>query len=202
MSSSGDPKRFMFGGHVEATDGRCGHLARVIVDPVAQSLTHLVVQPGHHEERARLVPVGIVVNLEGDLISLNCTKKQFEQLDSAEDTAFLADARSPGYGLIGTPLHHHNDPMLSDRVPVGEVEIRRGDPLHARDGWVGEVEELVIDPVDRRITHVILQEGHVWGRKHIAVPLGGANRVGDEIRVDLTKDEIEAMPPPNSQSRG
>jgi hypothetical protein len=35
----------------------------------------------------------------------------------------------------------------------------------------------------------------VWGRKQVVIPIGAVNRMGDEIRVDLTKDEIEALPP-------
>ena len=202
MSSSGDGERFTIGGHVEATDGRCGHLTRVIVDPVAEALTHLVVAPGRHEELARLVPVDLVVSVEDDLIRLDCTKKQFEQLDPAEDVRFLgADAPPAAIGGLGMPLGHHPKPMFSDRVPAGEVEIHRGDSVHARDGWIGAVQGLVIDPVDHHVTHVILQEGHVWGRRQVAIPIGAANRVGEEIRVDLTKDEIEALPPVRHSSR-
>jgi hypothetical protein len=198
MSPSGDRERFTIGGHVEATDGRCGQVVRVIVDPVAEALTHLVVAPRHHEDLARLVPVDLVVSVEDDVIRLNCTKNEFEQLDSAEDVTF-PDAPTPGG--IGMPLGHHPKPMFSDRVPAGAVEIHHGDAVHARDGWIGAVQGLVIDPVDHHVTHVILQEGHVWGRKQIAIPIGAANRVGDEIHVDLTKDEIEALPPAENSSR-
>jgi len=211
MSSSDERETFTIGAHVDATDGRCGHLTRVIFDPVAESLTHRVVEPEHNEELARLVPVDLVVRVEDDLIRLDCTKKQFERLDVAEDVQFLpADATATGYGSnasawpyygLGTPLGHHPQPMFIDRVPLGEVEIRRGDPVHARDGWIGAVQGLVIDPLDHHVTHVILQEGHLWGRKHVAIPIGAANRVGDEIRVDLTKDEIEALPPVSLSSR-
>jgi hypothetical protein len=54
----------------------------VILEPVAESLTHLVVEPGRHKEHARLVPVDLVVSVEDDLIRLDCTKKDFEQLDA------------------------------------------------------------------------------------------------------------------------
>ena len=194
MSSSDDRERFTIGGNVEATDGRCGQLIRVIVDPVAEALTHLVVAPRHDEDLARLVPVDLVVGVEHDAIRLSCTKERFEQLDSAEDISFLG-ADDPGVGGIGMPLGHHPKPMFSDRVPAGEVEIQRGDAVHAKDGLIGAVQGLVIDPVDHHVTHVILQEGHLWGRKQVAIPIGAANRVGTEIRVDLTKDEIEALPP-------
>jgi uncharacterized protein YrrD len=204
MSSSGKVETFKIGAHVDATDGRCGDLLRVIFDPVADTLTHLVVQPGRHQELARLVPVDLVMSAEDDLIRLNCTKARFEQLDEAEEMQFLqmdpgateygpnASAR-PYYGL-GLPLGHHSSPMFSDRVPLGEVEIRRGDPVHAKDGPIGAVQGLVIDPADHHVTHVILQEGHFWGRKQVAIPIGAADRGDDAIKVDLTKEEIEALP--------
>ncbi len=204
MSSSIKGDTFKIGAHVEATDGRCGHLTRVIVDPVAESLTHLVVEPGHNEARTRLVPLELVAGADGDKIRLNCTKQQFQQLDEADDIQFLdADPDAFGYGDqvsawpyygIGTPLGHHPQPIFVDRVPLGEVEIRRGDAVHAKDGLIGVIEGLVIDPADHHVTHVILQEGHLWGRKQVAIPIGAANRVADEVRVDLTKDEIEALP--------
>ncbi|HUA04158.1 MAG TPA: PRC-barrel domain-containing protein [Solirubrobacteraceae bacterium] len=205
MSSDITGDTFKIGAHVEATDGHCGHLTTVIVDPVADSLTHLIVEPGHKEADARLVPVDLVARVEDDRIWLNCTKQQFEQLDEAEDIQFLpADETAVGYGPgtsawpyygIGTPLGHHPQPMFVDRVPLGEVEIRRGDAVHAKDGLVGSIDGLVIDPADHHVTHVILQEGHFWGRKQVAIPIGAANRIGDEVHVDLTKDEIEALPP-------
>jgi uncharacterized protein YrrD len=198
MSSSGRPETFTIGAHVEGTDGRCGSLVRLIVDPTTESLTHLAVQPGSHEELTRLVPIALVTSVEDDVIRLSCTTKRFEQLDSATDIELLSSAdllaTQSGVGA-GLPLGHHSKPRFSDVVPTGQVEIRHGDAVHAKDGWIGAVEGLVIDPAGEQVTHVILQEGHFWGRKHVAIPIGAANRVDDVIRVELTKEEIEALPP-------
>jgi hypothetical protein len=212
MSSSIAGDTFKIGAHVEATDGRCGHLTRVIVDPVANSLTHLVVEPGHHEAGARLVPLELVAHVEADQIRLNCTKQQFEQLDAADDIQFLpVDPDAFGYGDhasawpyygIGTPLGHNPQAMFVDRVPLGEVEIQRGDAVHAKDGLIGAIDGLVIDPADHHVTHVLLQEGHLWGRKQVAIPIDAANRVDDEVRVALTKEEIEALPPVSLRAHG
>ena len=203
MSSSGEGETFTIGGHVDATDGRCGSLVRVIVDPTTESLTHLAVQPGHHAERTRLVPADLVAGVEDGVVRLSCTIKQFEKLDAAEDIELLSAAElistQQGIGLA-LPTGHHSKPRLSDVVPTGEVAVRRGDAVHAKDGWIGAVDGLVIDPASDQVTHVILQEGHVWGRKHVAIPIGAANRVDDEIRVDLTKEEIEALPPVSHRS--
>jgi sporulation protein YlmC with PRC-barrel domain len=187
----------------------------VIIDPLAQSLTHLVVTPSRRRELARLVPVELVDAVESDMIGLRCSNQEFDQLDVAEDVQFLrADSDPFGYGghsvmwpFYGLETGHSPGsgghlPMYSDRIPVGEVEIRRGDPVHAKDGWIGAVQGLVIDPGDHHVTHLLLQEGHLWGRKQVAIPIGSAARVGNEIRVDLTKDQVGELRAVRLSSRG
>ena len=53
----------------------------------------------------------------------------------------------------------------------------------------------MIDPKDHHVTHVLLQEGHLWGRKQVAIPIGAASRVGEEIRLELTKQQVQELPP-------
>lgn len=204
----GQSEEFTLGARVEATDGHVGAVARVIVDPVKQALTHVVVESPHHAGLGKLVPVSLVEAGHGDDIRLGCTKEQFRHLDDARDVQFLpASANMFGYGPhasifpywagIGGPLGGHGPraDAFPDRVPLGEVEIHRGDAVHAKDGWVGAVHGLVLDPADHHVTHVLLGEGHIWGPKRIAIPIGTTARVGEEIRVDLTKQEIEQLPP-------
>jgi len=201
LSSSEKAETFEIGAHVDGTDGRCGKLIRLIFDPAADVLTHLVVQPANDDELPRMVPIDLVVGADADVIRLSCNKQRFEQLDDAEDLDFLpgprgwdAGAGARPYYSMGLPLGHHPPPMSTDRVPLGEVEIRHGDAVHAKDGPIGKVEGLVVDPADHHVTHVLLQEGHLWGRKQVAIPIGAANREEDALKVDLTKDEIEALP--------
>lgn len=188
-----------------AEDGICGELVRVVVDPVAQTLTHLVVAPRHHPGLGRLVPVALVASAEGDQIRLRCNLKRFHELDDAEDIQFLpASTDALGYGShalawpfygLGMPLSgSHHDGILADRVPIGDVQVHRGDQVHATDGWIGSVQGLVVDPKDHHVTHVLLREGHPWGRRQVAIPIGAASRIGEEIRVGLTKQQVEELP--------
>ena len=55
-----DTAAYEIGAHVSCSDGACGKLNRVVLDPVARILTHLVVQPRAAIERARLVPIELV----------------------------------------------------------------------------------------------------------------------------------------------
>jgi hypothetical protein len=199
------------GARVLATDGHCGALLRVIIDPVAQALTHLVVAPAHHSEAGRLVSVDLIEAVQDEQIRLCCSLAEFQALDDAEDVRFLAGHPDVlGYGdhalmwpyyTIQAPAGSHHDAMFVDRVPLGEVEVHRGDAVHATDGLIGSVQGLVIDPADHHVTHVLLQEGHLWGRKQVAIPIGATSRVDEEIRVGLTKEQVEDLPSIALESR-
>ena len=71
----------------------------------------------------------------------------------------------------------------------------RGDPVHALDGEIGQVEGFVVNRADNTVTHVLLREGHPWGRKQVAIPVGAIASVADGIRLNITKRQVEDLPP-------
>jgi sporulation protein YlmC with PRC-barrel domain len=203
---------FMIGAGVSCADGACGEVTRVVINPVTRKLTHLVVEPAGRRGLGRLVPLGLV-DATGGEIQLRCTIAEFEMLDPAEETQFVPGTK--GYAAYG-PEQVLSWPWLSlggtaavdgdsvagvsetvtyDTVPLGEVAVRRGDRVHATDGEIGHVEGLVIDPRSHHVTHVLLQEGHLWGRKEVAIPISAVTRADDVIRLNLTKDEVRGLPP-------
>jgi hypothetical protein len=73
--------------------------------------------------------------------------------------------------------------------------VRRGQHVQATDGGIGRVHGLVIDRATHHVTHVLLQEGHLWGRKDVAIPIGAVAGIEDgEIQLTLTKQEVEDLP--------
>jgi hypothetical protein len=54
---------------------------------------------------------------------------------------------------------------------------------------------LVVDPSDRHVTHVLLDEGHLWGEKRVAIPISAVAGVSDGVRLNLTRDEVRDLPP-------
>jgi len=203
---------FMIGASASCTDGACGTVSRVVVDPVGRAVTHLVVEPSHRQGLGRLVPLDIVDATSGT-IRLRCTLEEFERLDCAEETRFVPGTIGsedydpeqviawPYYGLGGPAVT--GDPFVGvpmtvtyDTVPLDEVEVRRGEHVHAADGKIGRVQGLVIDPRSRHVTHVLLQEGHLWGRKQVAIPIGVVTGLDDEgIQLSITKQQVQDLPP-------
>jgi hypothetical protein len=46
-----------------------------------------------------------------------------------------------------------------------------------------------------RVTHVLLQEGHLWGRRDVAIPASVVTKVENGIWLNLTKEQVEDLPP-------
>jgi sporulation protein YlmC with PRC-barrel domain len=199
---------FTIGAAAACSDGPLGEVSRVVVDPVAREVTHLVIEPEHRSGLARLVPLSLVAAGEGD-VRLRCTRDEFEALPPAEETDFLPGGSGyqsyaqheayywPYFGLEGgaDPLVANASAIVTrDTLPPGEVGVRRGERVHATDGEIGKVEGLVVDPAHGHVTHVLLQEGHLWGRKEVAIPIDAVTRLEGGIAVSLSKGDIEALP--------
>ena len=74
-----------------------------------------------------------------------------------------------------------------DTLPFGEVAVRGGEHVHATDGDIGQIQGLVMDPGSRQVTHVLLQGGHVFGRKAVAIPIGAVTGVNEnDIQLKIT----------------
>jgi len=200
------------GADVSCTDGVCGEVSRVVVDPVARAVTHLVVEPAHWRGSGRLVPLDLVDASTGE-IRLRCTLAEFEKLDPAEETQFLPGTPGyPGYNpeqVLCMPYYgmgmggaYVPQTVTYDAVPLDEVEVRRGEHVHATDGRIGKVQGLVIHPDSRHVTHVLLQEGHLWGRKEVAIPISAVTGVDDGIRLNITKQQVQDLPPVDTHHPG
>jgi len=85
--------------------------------------------------------------------------------------------------------------VLEDVIPVGEKEVGPGEPVHALDGEIGRVQGFLVNPGDDRVTHVLLLEGHLWGRKKVAIPISAVTGIDAGIRLNLTKQQIGELPP-------
>jgi sporulation protein YlmC with PRC-barrel domain len=192
---------FRIGADATCTDGACGQVSRIIINPVAREVTHLVVDPKHRQSPTRLVPVDLADATTGQ-VRLRCTLAEFQTLRRAQDTESVPDLDPTG--------HHHSTPnrfqlptilpqapqeVTVDFVPEGEVDIRRQLTVRATDGDMGQVQGLVVQPSGHQVTHVLLQEGHMWGRTEMAIPISAVTKFGTLlIHLSLTKHQVKDLP--------
>jgi len=183
---------FAMGAEASCADGPGGKVTRVIIDPATKTVTHLVIEPKHRLGAGRLVPIDLV-DATTDGIRLRCTVEEFGRLEAAEETELLDGIIGGMYGPMGGPSPAQV--IVQDIVPLGEADIERGEPVHALDGAIGRVEGLRVDPGDHRVTHVLLQEGHLWGRRDVVIPASAVTKVENGIWLNLTKKQVEDLPP-------
>ncbi len=200
------------------SDGYRGEVRAAVIDPVAATVTHLVVEPEGRSGLARLVPLKLAV-AEADTddndvraapgkLRLRCTEAEFMNLDAAEET--LAEFAlgqpvpvqliPPGWRGTGEPVAEGGDILripereTVDVTPPGEVAEHGGDHVHATDGDIGQLRGFRIDPASGRVTHVLLGEGHLWGRKEVAIPFDKLAVFDQGIKLSLTKKQVLDLP--------
>jgi sporulation protein YlmC with PRC-barrel domain len=208
---------FTIGASASCSDGYCGELSRVLTDPATRKITHLVIKPKHRRQSDRLVPLKLV-DMTADDIRLRCTLAEFDELQPAEEIDLAeGDDYGGGYGAaesvqgygnvgsmgvggsssgmgIGASLGHHVRTVTQHVVPMGEAELCPGEHVHAVDGEIGEVLGFIVDPDDQQVTHVLLKEGHLWGRKEVAIPISAVTAIDEGIRLNITKQQVEDLP--------
>jgi len=224
----GAGEQFNIGEQVSCADGECGTLTRVVIDPLAKAVTHLVVESRHGRAGERLVPVSLVTSTDRG-IQLSCHRDEFAKLESAREEEYLPGpsgdygyasgqalmmpyfpllagsgmAMGLGMGMPGTGLAEGmaratdsgGYTRTEEKVPLGEVDVHRGDPVLATDGPIGHVAGLVVDPADHHVTHILLQEGHLWGKRQVAIGIKSVTGVEGGIHLGLSKAEVEKLPP-------
>jgi sporulation protein YlmC with PRC-barrel domain len=190
-----------------------GELTDIVIDPVTRRLTHLVVEPAQRHGLARLVPVELAQGGEGQL-SLRCSEEDFGRLPPVRESAYLRLGEAPVedpdwdvgvedvlampyYPLDSGPAEYSEYAAVSyDRIPKGDVEIQRASRVVSSDGHdVGHVDGFVVDGEEQAITHIVLERGHLWGKRDVTIPIGAVAGVEiDLVRLTLTSEQVGELP--------
>jgi sporulation protein YlmC with PRC-barrel domain len=212
--------RLDLGSPVHCSDGEYGELADIVVDPIKKRVTHVVVQPEHRHDLARLVPIerAHAMGAEESAIRLDYTVEEVNKLEPLQRSAYLRvgetpvedpdhqvgienmlalpyyESLTPGGGLGTTmPAMAYDDHMteIYDRVPKDTIEIRRASAVISSDDHsLGHVDGFVVDSEDG-ITHLVLEHGHLWGKREITIPIGAVASIeNDVVNLSLTKDQV------------
>jgi uncharacterized protein YrrD len=78
-----------------------------------------------------------------------------------------------------------------------EVKRMHGDAIHARDGEIGRVDEILFDDEQWTVRYLIVDTGHwLQGRKVLIAPiaLGALEPDRHILNVNLTRDQVEGSP--------
>ena len=214
-SVGGEKMKLELGTSIRCADGATRELVDVVIDSSSSRVTHLVIRPAQHAEDARLVPISLASRAEKDgesEISLNCGAADLERFDTVhkfeilragerpnedpkwdvgvEDVVVAPNYAPTAFGDYGGSLD--SDVTISyDRVPKGEIELRHASSVYSADGHhLGSVDSVVVDDGDR-LTHLLLERGHLWWKREVALPASAISKFeSDMLTLGVTKREL------------
>ena len=195
---------------VDCTDGVYGRSEYVLINPVFDRATHFVVKDDSSPHTEYIVPLDFVTETIADTIRLNCSKLELEKMNPFIKTIFIEEQEpnrrfGSTIGLTGMGAYYYlpyvtstktiQVPVEQQQIPPGELAVQRGTRVEATDGYVGKVDEFIVNPKNSHITHLVMREGHLWGKKDIIIPISALGDTRDDtVFLKIDKHEIEALP--------
>ena len=195
------------GAKVHCSDKDAGHVTCVVINPVTDDMTHVVVYDHQLLGMERLVPITLVTTSTTDGVWLKCSLHDlskcqpfigvdYDFLDTENTSMYAETAYWPTLEPMDTNLYGEGLAAAEyEEVPPGEVVIHRGAPVRATDGLIGHVHEFVANPETGHITHIVLSRGHLWGKQDIAIPLSSVKAIEDDgVQLRLDIKAVSALP--------
>lgn len=102
------------------------------------------------------------------------------------------------YGELETGFGTGRSRMIGttyDHVPNGTIEIRRASEVFSSDGHkVGHMDGFVVDPTGR-ITHLVLDHGHLWAHREISIPISVVTKAnGERVTLSVNRESVGTFP--------
>ena len=172
--------QFTIGAKVSCSDGECGEVIRLVVNPLLRAKPRTS-SSSRSTGRGSAVwcrspswcprwPTPLCSPARWPSSRHSTSPRRRTSYRAAVSNPTTCRPRCWSFPYYGLGPGNVTPPVTTDALPLGEVAVRRDEIVHASDGEIGRVAGLVIEPVNHHVTHVLLQEGHFWGRKEVVHP--------------------------------
>ena len=195
---------------------KIGTLDRVVMDPKTKEVTHIIVREGFLFTEDKVVPMDLVGSVTDERISLQGSKEHLDELPEYEETHYIprdatvdddmstlywnppvyAGGGYSGYGQY--PVIYPQSLYIrrtEKNIPEGMVALAEGAKVLAEDGeQVGNIETLITDPKDERVTHLVISSGLLMKERKI-IPSHWLGTVAeDEVHLAVDSRLLERLP--------
>jgi hypothetical protein len=185
---------------VACVDGPAGRATRVIVDKKTRQVTHLVVTEPGRDGADHLVRAGQIAETTPNGVRLHCTRAELAEMEPFTRVNFMRVTR-PYHESHPYDGRNFAVPELTQwvtvkncHVPKDGALVRRGAPVRATNGRVGRVEQLLADPTDGHITHLVMRERRLWQDRHVPIPLSAVSSMAEgEVWLNLDRHAVASL---------
>jgi hypothetical protein len=204
---------------LEATDGAIGAIVDTLFDEASWTVRWLVVDTGSWlpGRKVLLAPGETRLSDDHAALRLGLTRQAVRDAPPLASEAPVSrhyETRlAAHYGWTeywtGPPLAALPVPELPEppeepapdeppeAPPLRSTGDMTGCHIHARDGTIGHIDDVLVDPATWRIRYVVVDTGNFWpGKQVLVVPraLTGIDWVERTAEVDLTRDQVRNGP--------
>jgi len=188
---------------VSSTDGEFGVLTDIVVDPIDNTLTHLVVTPIGVHRQPRLIPLWLVTEDRGN-IHVELDSAHVRQLQRALPGDFIRsnapDIDTEHTVRFKTALRHPYfelpapDGGPSEGVAKAEWEIRSdSDVVSCNDRHLGRIVGFLVD--DDQVWGIIVRSGLAGFQHDVIVGVDSIAEVLDHmVLLDLDRHQFRRLP--------
>jgi uncharacterized protein YrrD len=188
---------------VLAADGQpIGSLIRVVVDPASKALNAIVVRVGGlFRRKEKVVPIQLVVEATEEHIVLNGDARDVDAFPLLEEeVAVNAGAPAPRSTPTGdSPAMSVSSvsgavSRIRQNIPEGMIAMDENPKIITLEGiHVGNVECVVTDPLDDRVTHLLISNG-LFMKVLKLIPIQWVAAMGIEhIHLSVKRSSVEAL---------
>ena len=140
------------------------------MDLISEKVTHFVVQMDRHGKEV-LAPLDLVDFVDRSLIHLTCSRDEASKLAEFQKSYFNGydsydgSPPVPSYAVRATSTLYHPRRLadtagqeVGTQSPEILVAVNKGAKVLATDGYVGKVDEFVVDSESHQITHFVIRD--------------------------------------------
>ena len=196
-----------FGAQVFCTDGKCGTLGKVAVDPATWQVTHVIVEEGFLLKKSRVFPFSslertapgeiYLATHSGELQNYPVYREEtVERVAPGQSesgtTAFWSEGVPYGVGPA-TPLLTISE-KIRHGLPSNLVVVDRGTSVEGLEGNIGKLDHLRADAETGKLTELIVRHGVLLTSQRV-LPASLASAISEDgIFVEVTAEEVEGLP--------
>jgi uncharacterized protein YrrD len=197
----------MFGTPMEGSDGHVGVLYDVLFDDQSWKVRHLVVSSGDwfDSRQVLLEPEAIeLADWPGRHVRLRLGKEAVRRCPSVETDLPVArrEPFEPSQVLVSEAYWTGALRAATERAEEGDPHLRTarllaGAHIHCPDGWLGHVEDFIVDDETWSVRYLVVDTRNWWPGKRVLIePTSVASICWDKrtVHLMLARDQIEHLP--------
>jgi uncharacterized membrane protein len=200
MNAEPAPRIIPLGAQVECMDGYGGSVTGLIVDPLAQRLTHIVVRDYTVPAVDHLVSLAQVAVTTENRVRLGCSRDTLAAIEPFADERYIRSVASysmPIYALDPfMEFEAEHIPLVTEQIPPGELAIQAGAQILASDGPVGEVSAFVVGGASDAMSALIVRVGDGPTSREQTILIAAIGRIDSRaIYLTLTRQQVATLLP-------